>query len=275
MYEPSPSQEPVPEPPPRRGIPLPLHEVRVTPLLIGLNVVIFLIETVMGGSSNVCTLIFFGAKFNYLIQTGEYWRLGTAMFLHIGLLHLGFNQYALWIFGREVERLFGSGRFLAVYMLSGLLASVTSMMLNSSISAGASGAIFGVVGTQLAFLFRNRDRFGEFGRQQAISLLAIVGLNILLGITLPGIDNWNHMGGLVSGAVLGLIVAPRYELERSLLTVRVEEVNPFTRTIWVVVVVAVLLAVTVPVLAPRAPTRPDDTALVRLCRTRGLGGRES
>lgn len=269
MFEEEPQQPPSP---PRRGVPLPLHTPLVTPVLIGLNVLVFVAQSLFGGSQNICTLVFFGAKFNYLIQQGEYWRLITAMFLHIGIVHLGFNQYALWLFGREVERLFGSARFLIIYMLSGLIASIVSMLFTISISAGASGAIFGIVGTQLAFLYKNRDRFGEFGRQQAISLLAIVGLNIVLGVTVPGIDNWNHMGGLVSGAALGLLLAPRYDVERSWDSLQVVDVNPLSRTIWVVAVVAAVVIAAVPSLTTYAPTRADDPLLVQECNAVGLGG---
>lgn len=282
-----PSQQPQPQQQP--GVPIPLHEMRLTPILVGLNIAIFLVQGLFSGSGNVliafvqtllnnsvdaCTLLFFGAKFNLSIQQGEYWRLVTAMFLHVNLIHVGFNQFALWIFGREVERLFGSIRFLIIYLLSGLLASIASMLLNTSLSAGASGAIFGVLGAQLALLFRNRDRFGEFGRQQTISLLAIIGINIIFGITVPGIDNWNHMGGLVSGTLLGLFMAPRYELERdvSTLSARVVDVNPLTRTVWAVLIVAAIVVASVPVLASYAPTSDRDRALVSYCEATGMGG---
>lgn len=283
-------QEDQPQPfQPRPGIPIPLHELRVVPILLVLNIVIFAVQGLFSGPANVivafiltllnnsidaCTLLFFGAKFNLGIQQGEYWRLVTAMFLHVNMIHLAFNQFALWIFGREVEKLFGSVRFLLIYMLSGLLASIASMLLNTSLSAGASGAIFGIIGTQLAFLVRNRDRFGEMGRQQIISLLAIIGINIVFGITVPGIDNWNHMGGLASGVLLGLFLSPRYDIERdvSTLSARVVDVNPLSRTVWAVLIVAAIVVASVPALANYAPTSDRDRILVRYCEANGMGG---
>jgi len=167
--------------------------------------------TVAGGSENLRVLIDFGAKFNPLIVLEqEYWRLVTPMFLHIGLMHLAFNSYALLAFGRDVENLFGRSRFLALYLLSGVGGAVASFVGNDAISAGASGAVFGLVGAMLVFLLVYRNVFGQWGRQRLTNLLFIVALNLALGFAGGGIDNLGHIGGLLAGLALGWAYCPRY-----------------------------------------------------------------
>ena len=250
-------------------ISLPLATAWVTPLLVALNVLVFLLQTVAGGSQDPCTLIRFGAKFNLLIRQGQYWRLVTPIFLHVGLFHLLFNQYALWILGRDVERLFGTGRFVVIYLLAGVWGNLISMVFVEAISAGASGAIFGLVGAQVAFLWRNRKVLGEVGEQQLLNLLFIVGLNLFFGLSVKGIDNWNHMGGLVSGLLLGGTLAPRYALlplfvERFALV----DTNPLRARLGLVVGVITVTVVVVPLLAGLAPISAQDVLLLRLCGIR-------
>lgn len=248
---------------------LPLASARITPLLIGVNLFVFVIQTVAGGSTDLCTLIRLGAKFNLLIRAGQYWRLITPVFLHVGFLHLIFNQYALWIVGRDVERLFGSGRFALIYFLAGVWGSIVSMMFSDAISAGASGAIFGLVGAEVAFFWRNRNQLGEVGERQILNLLTIVALNLFLGLSVEGIDNWGHIGGLLSGLLLGSLLAPRYDLRplsfnRFIFT----DTNPLRLRLWWVVGVVLITAALVPVLAPLAPVNPQDGLLLRLCARR-------
>ncbi|MDQ7030971.1 MAG: rhomboid family intramembrane serine protease [Ardenticatenia bacterium] len=259
--------------PPPRLVALPLgSSAYVASLLIALNISMFLLETLAGGSQNPCTLIRFGAKFNVLIQQGQYWRLVTPIFLHIGLSHLLFNQYALWILGREVEQLFGSARFAVLYLLTGMWGNVTSMLFVDAISAGASGAIFGLVGAQLTFLWVNRHVLGEIGRQQRLNLLGIIGLNLIFGVTVPGIDNWNHMGGLASGLLLGAVLAPRYAT--GVVTpfhVVIVDTNPLRERLWFVAGVIALTVALVPLLAGFAPTSPRDGLLLSFCVSRPAG----
>src|SRR5262249_39038114 len=128
-------------------------------ILIGANVAIFLVEWVYGGmgimSTDVRVLVALGAKQNALVIGGlQYWRMITCMFLHIGFLHLLFNNYALWIIGQEIEKLYGSARFVVLYVVTGVLASVCSLVLSpEAVSAGASGAIFGLFGVLGTFPF--------------------------------------------------------------------------------------------------------------------------
>lgn len=212
-----------PPPPQRpRGLALPTHPVLLTRALLLINLIIFVLtsllsqggfmESVLGGADGF-TLIALGAKENSLILRGQYWRLLTPIFLHIGIVHLLFNSYALNLFGREVEGLFGTIRFAVIYFLSGIGGSLMSFAFSPSVSAGASGAIFGVIGAMTAFLIRNRTTLGAQGRQHLQSLMLMIGVNLFLGTTLPGIDNFGHIGGLIAGFVLGFLLSPTYKVE--------------------------------------------------------------
>ncbi|MFQ5614246.1 MAG: rhomboid family intramembrane serine protease [Anaerolineae bacterium] len=158
-------------------------------------------------------LTILGAIDTRRIIAGEVWRLFTAMFLHADLAHLFFNGYALFIFGIEMEHIYGGPRFISIYTLSGLFGSLASFALRDNVFAvGASGAIFGVIGMNLAFFLMYRDRFGEFGRRRLINTLVIIAINILFGLSVPRIDNLAHIGGLVAGFGLGYGLSPRYRL---------------------------------------------------------------
>lgn len=189
-------------------------------------------------------LLQFGAMFGPLIASGEYWRLFTAMFLHVGLLHLAFNGFGLLIFGRMVEGIFGPVRFAIIYVLAGLFGSVASYLLNSiAIGAGASGAIFGVLGALAAFFLARRKELGEAGRQNLMGLLVIAAINLVFGFSQQGIDNWAHMGGMVAGFALGMTLAPNYRLVDDVFGMggRVVNVNAMARSFWVVPVAVALL----------------------------------
>jgi rhomboid protease GluP len=154
-----------------------------------------------------------GAKINQAILASEVWRLGTAMFLHVDLLHIGFNSYALLAFGLQVERPYGRPRFLLMYCLSGLTGSALSFLLSPHPSVGASGAIFGLVGVTGAYLYRYRDRLIA-GRARLGNILSIVAYNLIYGFLVPAVDNWAHIGGLLAGLTLGWFLAPRYQTVR-------------------------------------------------------------
>jgi membrane associated rhomboid family serine protease len=135
--------------------------------------------------------------------TPQYWRLFTNMFLHWGAIHLLLNMYALYLFGPLIEEAYGSGRFLALYVTTGLLASTASYAFGPAFNfaAGASGAIFGLLGVWFAYNYRRREmRFHRANLQGAITLIA---LNLIIGFSFSGIDWRAHVGGLISGAVLG------------------------------------------------------------------------
>lgn len=174
----------------------------LTYVIIIINLVVFGLLTLAGGSTNTSVLVFFGAKVNELIRAGEVWRLFTSMFLHIGIIHLAFNSFALYALGPLVEQIAGRWRFLLIYISSGLLGSLASFYFTDAISAGASGAIFGLLGALVAHSRKNPTLWKSgFGK----NLVIIILLNLSLGIMQPGIDNFAHLGGLFCGLILGFI----------------------------------------------------------------------
>lgn len=203
-----------PPPPPSHFLRLPLSKPFFTYVLLVAIVIVWIMMSLAGGSTDPRVLIRFGANYGPLILQGEFWRLFTSMFLHIGLPHLAFNAYALYIFGLEMERLYGPDRFIVIYILSGLFGSLVSFAGRGPevLSAGASGAIFGIIGMNLAYFFLHRENFGQLGRQRLMNTLFIIGLNLFFGFTIPGIDNLAHGGGLLAGIALGYGLAPRYQV---------------------------------------------------------------
>ena len=245
----------------RRAYQLPLSRPIVTYVLLAILGVVFVVETLLGGSTDSEVLVRMGAKVTPLIAAGEYWRLFTSMFLHIGLMHLAFNGYALFVLGTELERLYGPGRFLAVYVLSGLFGSLFSYAFSASLSAGASGAIFGLVGALAAFFYSQRKILGDYGRRRLINIAFIVVLNLFWGLRPgSGIDNWAHMGGLLSGLVLGWLLAPRYKLDP--VTIRVLDTNRMERY-WLVLILAAAILVAGTALATRVHRDSPRSHLLR------------
>lgn len=152
-----------------------------------------------------------GAKSREGIQAGEVWRFITPIFLHLSIPHVFINMYSLYAIGPAVERFFGTPRFVSTYLLSGISGVVLSLALSPNPSAGASGAIFGLLGALSAFLYRHRALFGRFGRLQLRQLVLVALLNLGLGLT-SGIDNWGHLGGLIAGVVLAWWLGPRFDV---------------------------------------------------------------
>ncbi|SET62623.1 rhomboid protease GluP [Salinibacillus kushneri] len=176
----------------------------LTYLLIAINVLIFyFLEQQPGGSTSTQNLIDWGAKFNPYILDGEWWRVLSSMFLHIGFAHIIMNMLALYYLGNTVERMFGSVKFFFIYFLAGIFGGVASFAFNDSVAAGASGAIFGLFGALLFFGFENKKLFFQ---TMGTNLLFIIGLNIAMGLSVPSIDNGAHMGGLAGGFLAAAIV---------------------------------------------------------------------
>ncbi|GAF66258.1 hypothetical protein BTS2_3158 [Bacillus sp. TS-2] len=172
-------------------------------LFIILNALIFLLVEWQGDSQSVLTLIEFGAKYNPLILEGEWWRLLSSMFLHIGFLHVLMNSIALYFLGTLVERMFGSARFLIIYFISGFFGTLASLWMNISIGAGASGAIFGLFGAILYFgLIHKR----LFIRTMGKNVLFILIINLAIGFFIPVVDMSAHVGGLIAGFFAAMLV---------------------------------------------------------------------
>ena len=217
----------------------------VTWALLAVNVIIWIAATAAGGSEDRQVLLDFGAMFGPLIADGQYWRLFTAMFLHVGLAHLAFNGFGLAIFGSLVEGAYGHARFALIYLVSGLTGSVASYLVNSiAVGAGASGAIFGVLGALAAYFAAQRRVFGDTAKRSMIGVLILAAINLAFGFIMPGIDNVAHLGGFAAGLALGFALAPSYAVVMSVFgtTVVRTDSRRFARRLWVVPIAFVVLA---------------------------------
>ena len=191
---------------------LELAPARITYILIGLNTLVYVAMVLSGISASEPTvpqLLHWGANFGPLDRAGQWWRLLTACFLHIGFLHIAFNMYVLYQAGPFTERLFGGARFLVIYILAGLGGNVLGILLHPVVvSAGASGAIFGVYGGLLAFLLRERAALRpEAVRAIGQSALIFIGFNLFYGLASAHTDMTAHVGGLFTGFVVGYLLA--------------------------------------------------------------------
>jgi rhomboid protease GluP len=187
---------------------------RLTLGLIGLNVAVFLgmwLAGVQVLNPGVPDLLRWGANLGSLTTSGQWWRLFTCTFLHIGILHLLFNMVVLWDIGRFMERLLGRTGFAVVYLLAGLSGSVASLWWNPQVvSAGASGAIFGLYGGLLGYLLAgSREVPSPVAKRLQRNALIFLGYNLLWGLTHKGIDMAGHLGGLLGGLACCLAMAAR------------------------------------------------------------------
>ena len=181
--------------------------------IIALNIIVFVLMYILGdGSTDPYTLIKFGANYRGSVINSEFYRLVTCAFLHIGLLHLIFNSYALYVIGVQIESYFGKIKYVAIYLLSAVSASLMSIIFSDSISAGASGAIFGLLGSLLYFGYHYRVYLGGVLKSQIIPLIII---NLLFGFTMSGIDNAAHIGGLIAGVLISMAVGVPNKSEKS------------------------------------------------------------
>ncbi|MBK07841.1 MAG: hypothetical protein CL920_21890 [Deltaproteobacteria bacterium] len=186
--------------------------VWMTPTLIALNVLIFIVMIVSGThilQPSAGDLLRWGANHGPSTFQQEPWRLFTSMFIHVGVIHLAINMYALWAIGRFVERLVGNFGFLVLYLVSGLLGSLISVSWKIDVlSAGASGAIFGVFGALMGFAFLRRDTIPpEILQNLKNNGIFFVGINLFLGFSFPMIDMAAHIGGLIAGVFCGVVLS--------------------------------------------------------------------
>ena len=182
----------------------------VIPVIIDLNIIVFGLMIISGVNALLPdseNLLAWGANFRGITLEGEWWRLITSCFLHIGIFHLLMNMYALYYIGLLLEPYLGTGRIIAAYLLTGITASMTSLWWNDhTISAGASGAIFGMYGVFLSML--TSDLVEKSDRKSLFTSIAVfVGYNILYGMK-GGIDNAAHIGGLLCGVAIGFAYFP-------------------------------------------------------------------
>lgn len=182
----------------------------ITPVIVGVNVAIFLAMSVAFGTIagfDPLQLAAWGGNSGTLDLSGQWWRLVTYQFLHVNLPHIVINMWVLWNVGRLTERLYGSVPLLFLYLCAGALAGLASIMWNpAQISVGASGSIFGVLGAFLAFLLRARDEAPSSVLRYWLPVLLFVAYNLFAGATQPGVDNAAHVGGLIAGFGLGTVL---------------------------------------------------------------------
>lgn len=186
----------------------------VTRALIFLIVLGFIHEVIVGvplfalTSADTPALIRAGALYPGALEAGEWWRLFTIVLVHVGLLHLVFNLWALYQLGMLYEVMFSSSRMLVIFLVTALVASLSSFFFTQSVTAGASGAIFGLLGALITGIRRSPYWRGRRTAGLFEMLLMWAGLNVVFGFTWAGIDNAAHLGGFIAGAILGLIPHP-------------------------------------------------------------------
>lgn len=191
------------------------YQAWVTWAIVGANVIVFVLDAMLSSASGPSfiggagPLTEAGAVYGPAVADGEWWRLGTAAFLHLGLLHILFNMYALWLFGPIMEQMYGHVEFAVIYLLCALGGNVLTVLAAPSIPAvGASGAIFGLFG--LAFIVSRRRHLllGPEARAMLSRVGTLLVLNLFITFTVPFISWTGHVGGLLVGAAIGLVLAP-------------------------------------------------------------------
>jgi membrane associated rhomboid family serine protease len=192
----------------------------MTLILIGVNVLVFAAMAAMFQTVNGFTpvqLALSGGNSAPLDLSGQWWRLLSYQFLHANILHIAVNMWVLWTVGRLTERLYGSFNLILLYLASGILAGLASIVWNPElVSVGASGSIFGILGAFLALLARFRNEVPSSILRYWIPALLFAGYNLFAGAHQPGVDNAAHVGGLIAGFFLGLILAKEPGVPRTL-----------------------------------------------------------
>lgn len=201
----------------------------MTKILITINIVIFVLQLVLGWD----VVANFGANYAPFVKSGKFYVLITSMFIHGNLIHLLFNMYALYIIGPQVESFYGKIKYLAIYFGSGILGALLSdIFLQNSISVGASGAIFGLLSSIVYFGYHYRAYLDTVIRSQIMPLIIF---NIFLGIVIPNIDTFCHIGGLIGGVLVSMACGIKYKSSKS------ERINGFILTTMYTIFLLILL----------------------------------
>ncbi|XP_042496185.1 RHOMBOID-like protein 10, chloroplastic isoform X1 [Macadamia integrifolia] len=178
-----------------------------TNIILAINVLVYVAQIATHGK-----LIIWGAKINSLIDRGQLWRLATSSFLHANIGHLMVNCYSLNSVGPIMENVTGPRRFLAIYFTSAIASSAMSYWFCKAPAVGASGAIFGLVGSFAVFVLRHRSLF-RGGKEDLQHIARVIALNMVIGLLSKGIDNWGHLGGLLGGAAMSWLLGPAWRYE--------------------------------------------------------------
>ncbi len=185
-------------------------KIIVTYLLLAIFVLIYILGNFVFGNDLMVTR--FAVYGPYIREFHEYYRLLTGTFLHANLLHLLSNSYALYIIGTQIENFYGKGKFIVIYLFSALCGSLMSIALSNYASVGASGAIFGLMGSLLYFGYYYRVYLGSTWKT---NILPVIVLNLVLGFLLPGIDYFAHIGGLIGGVLISMALGLKYKNHKS------------------------------------------------------------
>ena len=212
QFEREPTYAPGHTPPRPVAVKPPSAQPYVTYGLMGITIFVFLLQYFTQAALGYDLPALWGAKVNQAIAAGQFWRLITPVFLHGSIFHIGFNMYALYLFGRGLERGYGHGRFLTLYLLGGFGGNVLSMMFTAAPSLGASTAIFGLLSAQGVFYYQNQTLFGKMTWRALQNIFFIAIINLAIGLS-PGIDNWGHIGGLVAGLIFSWLAGPIFAIE--------------------------------------------------------------
>lgn len=189
-----------------------MEEIRkepVTVVLILINVLVFIAVELTGTSQNAWHVLDYGAAYTpYIVQNGEVYRLFTSMFLHFGIEHLVNNMLVLFVLGSRLEQVIGKLRFLFIYLAGGIAGNIFSLILelrnqDFSVSAGASGAVFAVMGAMIYVVIRNKGWLGDLSMRQ---ILVMAAFSLYFGFTSSGVDNAAHIGGMIAGFVLAVLI---------------------------------------------------------------------
>ena len=185
-----------------------LKKEPVTVFLILVNVLVFLVVEFTGGTENTGHMLQCGAAYTPAVINGEFYRLFTSMFLHFGIEHLANNMLVLFVLGSRMEQVTGRIRFFVIYLTGGVLGNIISMLLeirsgDFAVSAGASGAVFAVMGAMIYVVIRNKGWLGDLSMRQ---ILIMAGFSLYFGFTSSGVDNGAHVGGMISGFILAVLL---------------------------------------------------------------------
>ena len=186
----------------------------MTRALIIVNIIVFAVMALNGGTQNTENLVRFGAVFKPYIAAGQWWRLFTAAFIHIGFMHILFNMYFLYQLGPTFEMLYGSRNFLIIYLVSGIIGNLVSFAFGSpgTVSAGASTSLYGIFGLALGIMlnYKNDAMLANFGA----SFLSVIAINVIYSLISPNVGILGHFGGLVGGLLLsGIFPVVNRELQ--------------------------------------------------------------
>lgn len=181
-----------------------IKKAPVNASLLAIMIIYFILMTLNGGTTNIETLLRFGAMFGPLVkEAGQYYRLITSILIHIGIMHMFFNGYALYIFGTQIEKVMGHKKYILFFLLTGLSGNILTYALNyMSVSAGASGSLFGMFGAFVYLIRHYPNMVTPEGKKSIIQLLVV---NIALTLIVPNISATAHFGGLIAGYLLSYI----------------------------------------------------------------------